>query len=353
VAAATGTTVDGPARLDVLIATPLEPEHVATIEAADPRLQVHYAPELLPVPRYVADHDGVPRDLDEGQVERWRSMLAQAQVTFGLDWWAPHDMPVNCPRLAWVQGTSAGMGGQLDRVGLLGSRLVVTTAAGVHGVPMAEFALTGALHFAKGVPQLLRQQAARRWERHTTGELAGATALVVGLGGIGREVARLFAALDVEVCGAGRPGRAYAVPGVTRYVPFTELDSVLPSVDVLVLCAPLTPETTGLIGERQLRLLPRGAVLVNIGRGPIVDEEALIEALRDGHLGGAALDVVTTEPLPPESPLWALGNVLISPHSAATVPAENARITEIFTDNLRRWLAGEPLRNVFDHDRGY
>src|SRR5687767_7953687 len=143
-AAGQGWQVSATAQLDVLIATPLEAEHAAAIQAADPRVRVHYAPELLPVPRYVADHDGVPRDLDADGIARWRTLLAQAEVTFGLDWWAPHDMPVNCPRLEWVQGTSAGMAGQLAQAGLLGSGLRVTTAAGVHAVPMAEFALTGA-----------------------------------------------------------------------------------------------------------------------------------------------------------------------------------------------------------------
>lgn len=162
-----------------------------------------------------------------------------------------------------------------------------------------------------------------------------------------------MAALRVEVWGAGRPGREYDVPGVSRYVALTDLDDVLPAVDLLVVCTPLTDQTAGLIGERSLRRLPPGAVVVNVGRGPVIDEEALIGALADGHLGGAALDVFAIEPLPADSQVWALDNVLISPHSAATVVAENARITELFVDNLRRWLDGEPLRNVFDHDRGY
>lgn len=339
--------------LQVLIASPLEPHHVATIEAADPRVRVHYAPELLPVPRFACDHEGERRQLDAAATSRWRGLLAAAEVTFGLDWWAPGEMPRNCPRLQWVQGTSAGMGGQLREAGLLGSGLLVSTAAGVHAVPMAEFAVTGALYFAKDLPGLQRLKDRREWRRSTARELAGSTALVVGLGGIGREVARLLTALQVQVWGAGRPGREYDVPGVSRYVAFTDLDEVLPEVDLLVICTPLTEQTVGLIGERALRQLRQGAVLVNIGRGPVIDEEALIAALADGHLGGAALDVFAIEPLPVDSPLWTLDNVLISPHSAATVVAENARITELFVDNLRRWLDGQPLRNVFDHDRGY
>jgi glyoxylate/hydroxypyruvate reductase A len=346
---ATGPTAD----LEVLIASPLEPEHVAAIEAVDERIRVLYAPELLPVPAYDGDHDGRPRELDGEGLRRWRDMLARAEISLDLDWWAPHAMRENCPRLRWVQGTSSGMAGYLAGAGLRTGGLVVTTAAGVHGVPLAEFALTGALHFVKDVPGLRDRQAGRHWERHTTGTLAGRRALVVGLGAIGREVARVFSALGVEVWGAGRPGRSSAVPWVRRYLTYTDLGGALPGTDVLIVCVPLTAETSRLIGEPELRLLPRGAIVVNVARGPVVDEEALISALAGGRLAGAALDVFAVEPLPPESPLWTMGNVLLSPHSAATVAAENARITEIFTDNLRRWLDGRPLRNRFDPDRGY
>jgi phosphoglycerate dehydrogenase-like enzyme len=124
-------------------------------------------------------------------------------------------------------------------------------------------------------------------------------------------------------------------------------------MDALVLACPLTERTRGLIGAAELALLPPGAVLVNISRGPVVDEEALVSALRSGHLGGACLDVFATEPLPAGSPLWDMPNVIISPHSAATVAAENNLLTDLFIDNLRRWLAGRPLRNVYDRAAGY
>jgi phosphoglycerate dehydrogenase-like enzyme len=339
--------------LEVLIASPLEAEHAAAIAAVDPRIRVTYAPELLPEPLFTADHDGRPRDLDGAALRRWRDMLARAEVTFGIDWWRPHAMRDNCPRLRWIQGTSAGMADILRRAGLSADGLVVTTAAGVHAVPMAEFALAGALHFVKGVPELRARQAERRWARYTTASLAGRRALVVGLGAIGREVARVFSVLGVEVWGAGRPARTYDVPGVRRYLPYTELAGALPRADVLVLCVPLTAETTGLIGAAELALLPPDAIVVNVARGRVVDERALAAALRAGRLRGAALDVFATEPLPAKSPLWELDNVLVSPHSAATLAEENARITEIFADNLRRWLAGRPLRNRYDPARGY
>jgi phosphoglycerate dehydrogenase-like enzyme len=339
--------------LHVLIASPLEPGHVARIATADPRVRVLYEPGLLPLPRYPADHTGTPRRLSAPELDRWAGLRRLADVSFDFDWQAPADMPANCPRLRWVQATSAGIGGFLERTGLAGTGLVFTTAAGVHGTPLAEFTLLGLLYFAKGMPALAEAQRQHRWQHHASGQLAGSSALLVGLGGIGRAVARMLAAAGVAVCGAGRPGRSYDVPGVTSYVASDRIRGVLPEADALVLATPLTGQTRHLIGAAELAAMRPGSVLVNVARGPVVDEEALVSALRSGHLGGACLDVFATEPLPASSPLWDMPNVIISPHSAATVAAENALITNLFVDNLQRWLAGRPLRNVYDPGAGY
>jgi glyoxylate/hydroxypyruvate reductase A len=346
-----GENADGAVR--VLIASPLEAEQVERIAAADPRLRVLYAPDLLPVPRYPCDHGGIKRDLGAADLARWAELRAEADISFDFDWQAPAEMALNCPNLRWVQGTSAGIGGLLERTGLSKTPIAFTTAAGVHGVPLAEFALFGLLYFAKGVPVLARWQAEHHWERHTTTQLRGTSALLVGLGGVGREVARLLDAAGVRVIGAGRPGRDYAVPGVAGYVADTEIGSVLSEVDALVLACPLTDRTFHLIGAAELALLRPGAVVVNVSRGQVIDEPALISALACGHLRGACLDVFETEPLPESSPLWALPNVLVSPHSASTVGAENRLITDLFIDNIGRWLAGQPLRNTFDVTAGY
>ena len=358
----------GVSRVTILVASPLEAEHAARIEATDPRVSVLYEPGLLPVPRYPADHTGVPRALSAAGLDRWSSLRVQADVSFDFDWQAPAEMARNCPRLRWVQGTSAGIGRFLERTGLARSSLVFTTASGVHGTPLAEFTLLGLLHFAKGGPELARWQQERHWERHAGRQVAGSRVLLVGLGGVGRAVARLLAAAGVQVVGAGRTERGGSqhggshhgrsqhgrdVPGVASYVPVQQLGRVLPDVDALVLACPLTAQTRHLIGERELALLRPGAVVVNISRGQVIDEDALIAALRGGHLGGACLDVFATEPLPASSPLWGMPNVIISPHSASTVAAENGLLTDLFTDNLRRWLDGRPLRNVYDRAAGY
>ncbi len=342
-----------PGAVSVLIASPLEAEHANRIGAADPLVRLLYEPDLLPVPRYPCDHTGIPRELGAADLARWAALRAGADVSFDFDWHAPEQISANCPRLRWIQGTSAGIGGLLERTGLARSPIVCTTAAGVHGVPLAEFALLGLLYFAKDMPRLARDKQARHWERHATMLLRGSRALLVGLGGVGREVARLLAAAGVEVVGAGRRGSGHDVPGVTRYVAGTQIGGVLGGVDAVVLACPLTARTRHLIGGRELDMLRPGAVLVNLSRGQVVDESALARALAGGRIAGACLDVFESEPLPAGSPLWGMDNVIISPHSASTVAGENRLLTDLFIDNLGRWLAGEPLRNVFDASAGY
>jgi glyoxylate/hydroxypyruvate reductase len=155
------------------------------------------------------------------------------------------------------------------------------------------------------------------------------------------------------VWGLGRDNRSYDVDGLTKVITRHDLDAALPSVDIVVLAAPLTEETEGLMGRRQLGLLPPGGVLVNVARGQIVDEQALIDALRAGTLGGACLDVFATEPLPADSPLWEMDNVIVSPHSASTVATENEALTDLFIDNLARFADNRLLRNRYEPADGY
>ncbi|MBB5957204.1 phosphoglycerate dehydrogenase-like enzyme [Saccharothrix tamanrassetensis] len=337
----------------VVICSPLEPELVARIAAVDPRVEVLYEPELLPVPRYAGDHVGVLPELTDEQRRRWFALTSTAEVAFDFDRRAPAEVNENFPLLRWVQATSAGLGRLTDRFPLDLSEVAVTTAAGVHAVPLAEFVLTGLLHFVKDVPQLKAWQAEHRWNRYTSRTLSGQRVLVVGLGAVGRHTAAVLAGLGVEVVGAVRPGGTSGAPGVAEVVGFDELTSVLPRVDAVVLACPLTPQTEGLLGAAELAALKPHAVVVNIARGQVVDEAAMTAALASGALRGAVLDVASVEPLPDDSPLWDLPNVIVSPHSASTATDENALITDIFCDNLRRWLDGRPLRNRYRPELGY
>jgi phosphoglycerate dehydrogenase-like enzyme len=341
-------------RVRVLIASPLERVQVDRIAAFAPeRVTVVFAPELLPEPRYPADHDGRPRELAAAERARWQSLVADADVMFDFDWLAPAELPRRAPRLRWVQGTSAGIGERVRRHGLEGAPFAMTTAAGVHGAALAEFVALALLYFVRDVPRLQRMQRARRWQRHASETLAGRRALVVGLGSVGSAIAARLAALDLEVWGIRRSAGAPCPSGVARMLPSEHLADALGAIDALVLACPLTERTRGLIGAAELGALRPGAILVNVSRGAVVDEPALIEALRAGRLRGAALDVFAEEPLPPASPFWHLPNVLVSPHSASTLADENRRIVDLFLDNLGRFLDGRPLRNRFDLARGY
>lgn len=339
-----------PSHPKILISTYLEPEYVAKIAAAVPG-EVLYDPELLPTTRYGNDHGGIRPALTPEQDARWSSMLAVADIAFDFDWRAPADLLSSAPNLRWVQATSAGIGGFVQRYRLDAGELIFTTAAGTHASPLAEFAVAGAMHFVKDVPGLLSAQREHQWERHVSGQLSGRRATVVGLGSIGRRVTELYSMLGVQVTGVGRPGGTYDIPG--RVVSTDELDAELPDAEILVLACPLTPETDNLINAERVGLLPAGAIVVNIARGQVIDEPALTAALTSDHLAGAALDVFRVEPLPDVSPLWDLPNVLVSPHSASTASDENAVLTALFIDNLHRYLAREPMRNVYRADRGY
>jgi phosphoglycerate dehydrogenase-like enzyme len=261
-------------------------------------------------------------------------------------------MATNAPRLRWVQVSKSGVGETLRRLGLERTGIVFTNCAGVHAVPLAEFVILGLLYLFKELPRLREEQARRSWDPALTRLLAGSRVLLVGLGGLGRQVALTLAGLDVEVWGVRR-SKAPAPVGVTRLIEGPAFRDALGEVDALVIACPYTAETHHLIGAAELAALRPGAFVVNVARGAVIDEPALVEALASGHLGGAALDVFEEEPLPADSPLWAMPNVLVSPHQASIVDAENGLIVDLFVDNLQRYLDGRPLRNVYDRVRGY
>ena len=340
--------------ITVLIASPFEEAQVERIRAAYPhKVHVVHEPGLLCRPRYPADHKGERPTLSDGELNTWLSLLREADVLLDLDWYAPERLPELAPKVRWVQCTHSGVAGMLVSAALDNcDDIVFTTAAGVHGGPLAEFAITALLYFVKEVPRLSELKAQHVWDQRPSFELAGRRVLVVGLGGVGQRVAELCACLGMEVWAARRSSEDSPAT-ITRAVPYESIETALPQVDAVVLACPLTEETRGLIGPDQLAAFRPTAVIVNLSRGAVIDEGALATALLEQRILGAALDVFEVEPLPADSPLWDLPNVLIAPHSAGLVEKESSRIVDIFVDNLGRYLEGMPLINVFHPDRGY
>ena len=251
------------------------------------------------------------------------------------------------PRLKWLHVFNAGVDHPIYTE-MLERGVRVTTSAGSAAVPIAQTAITGLLMLARNFPRWLADQREHKWNPvrgdDSPRDLGGQTAVIIGIGHIGREIARLAQALGLTVLGVRRSAATSGEP-VHEMHSRERLDAILPRADWLVIACPLTAETRGLIDAQALARLPKGARVINIARGEIIDETALIEALRSGHLAGAYLDVFAQEPLPSESPLWDAPNVLVTPHNAGAARGNDQRVYEIFVENLWRWSRGEPLVN--------
>jgi phosphoglycerate dehydrogenase-like enzyme len=336
-------------KVNVLINFRLAPELVNQIRGVDSRIEVLFEPDLLGQLRYPTDH-AAPGSRTPEQEARWQELLAQAEVMFGFDYTHLNDLLQFAPRLKWIQGTSTGIGQAVKRFGWSEGGIVCTTAGGVHSGPLAEFCLMAMLMFVKGGLHMAAEKERKHWERYTGTELRGKTLAVISLGSGGREVARMARCLGMHVIGTKRTIEGFEPTslGVEWLYLWTDLKPMLAQADFVVLYVPHTPETEGLIGEAELAAMKPGAVLINVARGTIWDEPSVIRALWSGHLGGVASDVFAVEPLPTDSPLWDMSNVIISPHSGSAADSENAKLTDLLCDNLRRYLAGEPLRNVLD-----
>lgn len=341
-------------RLRVVVAAPLAPELCDLLTAREPRIDLVVDHSLLPAMRHPADFSGDPsfRRTPEQQAA-YEDLLDTADALYGI----PDVDSAALARtlranrsLRWVHTMAAGGGGQVRAALLTDSeleRVVFTTSAGVHGDALAEFAVFGVLGGAKHLPRLLQQQRDREWSgRWMMSQISEQTVLVLGLGGIGAAVAQKLAALGATVIGTSRSGAS--APGVSRTVHPDDVETILPEVSAVVSTLPGTDATHHLVGREFLDALRPGATVVNVGRGTVIDEGALLDALDSGIVGLAALDVFEVEPLPAESPLWAHPRVLVSPHTAALDAREDGRIAELFADNATRFLDGTPLRNVVD-----
>jgi phosphoglycerate dehydrogenase-like enzyme len=349
--------------INVLAIQRSRPADRARIEAIDPRVRFIDAGGWFDGeyretwPAYAASRYLAPNATGSGTREERDRLLGEAEVILG-GWPFPLDLRARAPKLRWFHQRPAGASNLL--LGdLWGSDVTVTTSRGAgNTLAMGEYAVAGLLHFAKGLDQAVLDRVAGTFNHRAYRPLLieGKTACVVGAGGIGLEAGRLCAALGMRVVGTRRtPQPGAPLPeGFAELGGPADLDRMLPEAEFVIVCCQWTPETTRLFNRERFALMKPGSILVNVARGEIVDEDALLEALENGHLRGAALDVYVGEfeHLPP-SRLWSNPQVLITPHVSGASDDERHQAIDVFCENLRAYIDGAPLRNVIDWERGY
>jgi len=284
--------------------------------------------------------------------------LSDAEIV--CSYFIPHDWRTLATKLRWLQFPGAGVD-SLATTGLLdaNSGVIVTTAAGIHAETISEYVFGSMLMFNWNWPQMVRLQDNHVWARSATWyhlggrELAGQTLGIIGLGHIGRRIAQLAQAFGMRVIGMRRSIIGEQEPDIDQFFLPEQLHELLRLCDYVVISVPLTRETEKLIGEDELRIMRKNAYLVNIARGRVIDEQALIRALREGWIAGAGLDVTEEEPLPSESPLYSMPNVILTPHISGNSAHYDTRLAALFADNLKRYRSGQQLQNQYEPSRGY
>lgn len=341
-------------RLRVVAATPISDELIARVVELEPRIDFVADQSLLPPMRHPGDHGGDPSfERTDEQQAAFDALVDSAEVLYGVPDETPSALARTVaanPGLRWVQTMPAGGGAQVKAAGLDSEqleRVAFSTSAGVHSDPLAEFSVFGLMAGAKTLPKLQALQRDRVWgSRWTMGLISEQTILIVGLGTIGRATAAKLSALGAHVIGTSR--HEESVEHVDEIVAPSAIADVAGRIDGVVVTLPGTAQTEKLVDASFFEALRPGATLVSVGRGTVIDEEALLAALDGGRVGFAALDVVAEEPLAERSPLWSHPSVLISPHTAALNTAEDRLIAELFARNATRFLDGEELVNRVD-----
>ena len=328
--------------INVLVNDQITEEVLPRIQAIDSRLKITHIGKLLSAEL-------------EGDAEASRvldALLAETEVYAGMR--IPARLLSRAPHLKWVQVAQAGMDKVLLDEEFRNSPLLLTNVAGVHSFAIAEFAIQSCLVHTKGALECARQKASRLWEPFHPAILRGKTMGIVGYGNIGRRTARVAKAFDMWVIATRKSA---SKPGKARYadlvLPTRDLNKLLSESDFVIITTPLTPETYHLLGPKQFAAMKSDALLVNVSRGPVVDEDALAIALKEGQIAAAAIDVFETEPLPKESPLWDLPNFTYSPHMAGYIEAYAGMVQDLLVRNLEHYVKGEQPAGVVNKKRGY
>jgi len=310
----------------ILVTGQFSAENIERMRQAAPRADLRFVPKLNPADDGLGDVEAIAGTINANQ-------LAQA------------------PRLKWVHSWAAGVDNDLFPE-MLESPVVLTSSTGNGAIPLAEHSMLLMLMLNRDVPRWMRAQQQKKWDRFTHPELNGLTVGIFGLGNAGSDLALKAKAFHMRVLGLRRNVER-AVPGVDRMFGMDQFHAFLSESDFVVVTTPSTAETLGLFDAKAFRAMKPSAYFICISRGGIAVDEDLLQALREGWIAGAGLDAHGVEPLPPDSPFWELPNVIITPHNGATTAATAQRSVEIFIDNLQRYIAGEPLRNIVDKSAGY
>ena len=319
----------------------IDDECLQQITSISPKIRLTDATDL-----FRAERSG-----DPAVKEKLDALLAEAEVIFGSR--LPQNVFRRAPKLKWIQALDAGVEKILDAE-MVKSSVILTNVSGIHATPIGEFILEMMLMFVKRAPFCFELKQKKQWQRFTPSVLRGKTVGILGLGSIGREVARLSKAFGMRVIATRRSvKRAGRARNVALVLPPEQIRQLLSDSDFVAITLPFTAETDKLIGEAELRAMKSTAYLINIGRGGIIDEGALVRALSENWIAGAGLDVFATEPLPVDNKLWELPNVIFSPHVAGGMEDYNIKATELFCENLRRYLDGKKLFNVVNKKVGY
>jgi phosphoglycerate dehydrogenase-like enzyme len=328
-------------QLNIVITWPIEDDCKREIQAISPEIKLWDASGLAK-----AEHK-----VDLSSVAQFDAILAQAEILTGF--WPPQNILARAPKLRWVHSMLVGVDFALY-ADIFKSPVTVTNTRGIHGTQISELVFEKMLMLAKQAPLCFQLQQEKKWKRFTPLILHSKTIGIVGLGSIGREIARLAKAFHMRVLAIRRSTKQITrARHVDKLLPIDKLPELISESDFVVLAVPATPETDKLIGEAELRSMKPTAYLINIARGSVVDEDALIRALEEHWIAGAGLDVFATEPLSPDSKLWGLPNFVYTPHVGGALENYNAVATRLFCENLRRYLGGKRLLNLVDKKKGY
>ncbi|MBN1366714.1 MAG: D-2-hydroxyacid dehydrogenase [Dehalococcoidales bacterium] len=332
--------------INIVITPHLDKALLEQIKLVSPRLKVidiSGLAQLKMIDRFLTEPDNVRAKINK--------ILADAEIIYGYR--LPEHLIRRAPKLKWYQSMTAGIDWFVEDT-LLNSKVIITTVGGIHSTVIPEFVMAQMLMLAKQAPELFELKHEKQWYRFMPIVLKGKTIGILGLGKIGCEIARMAKAFGMKVIAVRRSAKKGSHSKYANQVlPPSKTHRLLAESDFVVVALPLTRETTRIIGERELNAMKPSAYIINIARGAIIDQPALIRALEEQRIAGAALDVFDTEPLPTDNKLWEMPNVIISPHIAGAMPDYEQRATDVFCQNLARYIDGKRLINVVNKKRGY